>query len=673
MKGENWQNGQIVLTDDLNRAQSAKDDSIRDRRSDALSSGVLVDVLSEFAITKSLAYANRIDVAHGTAYDGDGERIVIADTIAYDATRPNTTSTDGLGGFVLTRQSTGSIAVILTDTPNAHKYVFIKYLKTTDTTVVSGTDTPAQIIYPKFDDGYEVVVFSSATALTTISAIYALVPSLDVAKYVFIGSVNLSSGTITAGTIDTSLKTYSYVKDVNLNAVITPKVYAPGDITYALNTTSTLEHHVQCIGTGVVSPTNPHGLTSDDLLLGDKKVITHEKYLHNKGIAVGKAGQLDADSALMGTVAWTTLDPDEFVIEGFNADQSAVADSNTVDFSAIPDYRYAVLFRNGPALVSQTQYVLYLNTVDTAIHLAVKTGVATPGDQYTIEIRTGVFPGIDLVTGIANPVIETVKNAADWKDVGTGVALPHIIPLWETEFSQTRVLTAISQYPPAPDGLSNFTYKTDLRQFGTIGSDQLNRDSATDTVTIDHNVTVAKTATITTALAVTGTTELTGKLDALGAVTALDDITVNTVGKNVFVNTGMVSPKKVPAISVDSYSGDLSAVSVATITIPAYAAPNFIVIQASALLGTRTSGGSTVSTYRNVSLNATPIGQLQVSTIAAGSGDDVTCQATTGFTQHLIAGVGYVASSINTITLDAQVASGSVTADSQHRLVVMMG
>ena len=143
---------------------------------------------------------------------------------------------------------------------------------------------------------------------------------------------------------------------------------------------------------------------------------------------------------------------------------------------------------------------------------------------------------------------------------------------------------------------------------------------------------------------------------------------------NLASGTGLY--KKVAAVTVDSFKGDIAGGAASPVlTVQPNSAPNFIIVSCSAYLGTRTGESAMVSSSRNILFNGTVIGTLTAATIAAGAGDDVICAATTGFSHHLIPGVGndYDSTVANTIQLAALSASGTQTFDSQHRIVVQMG
>jgi hypothetical protein len=146
------------------------------------------------------------------------------------------------------------------------------------------------------------------------------------------------------------------------------------------------------------------------------------------------------------------------------------------------------------------------------------------------------------------------------------------------------------------------------------------------------------------------------------------------IPKNLYLSSGTALSKPVVALSVVSYAGDIGAGAASPLlTIPANAAPNFILVTCGAYMGVRTGESAQVDAIRNVMLNATVLGTLRVSTIAAGEGDDVLCAATVGYTQHLVAGVGYTSTVANTINLAALSYTGTLTADAQHRITVLMG
>ena len=113
----------------------------------------------------------------GIAYDINSNRIFISstDTTLYNASNTTTTTPDGIGGNVLTPQSTGCVNIPLT--PSVLNYLWIDYLVTTDTSAYTLNEITQAKIFFKLTDGYNISVTtvntppdSSSIFLGTVTA-----------------------------------------------------------------------------------------------------------------------------------------------------------------------------------------------------------------------------------------------------------------------------------------------------------------------------------------------------------------------------------------------------------------------------------------------------------------------------------------------------------------------
>jgi hypothetical protein len=629
MKKELWQDKQKVLTEDLERSQSTKEAAIRERLMDSFSSGILKENLDEFGFEATIGYTDRFTIKIGNAYDLNGERIIIADdSILFDPDKPNTLSDDGLGGFKLTPQSTGSYGIQATS--GKINYVFIQYLQTVDPSVYTIKKDSTEKLYTKADDGYEIRVVLSDSIVDPITI------NPDPSAFLYLGYVDdLAGGVIGSGSFNTNNRTYCQISNSRF-LTATPKSDGSDKTTsYQSSQTSPyvpfpigLSEHIKAVGTGFVSPTNPHGLTHSDLGYTGKSVEIHEKFLHASGIIGDQNTTVSSLYGVVNTITAPTID--EFFIKGFLANEFIVIRDVTLDNQLILGNQI-LQFKSGSVPLDNGTYYVYVNNQTKQIELAGPTG-----KSFTL-----VKSGQTIVIPVAD--VSVLSN-------------PNNFSLWSIDFSQAKILSDISevQFPNPANGWSNFTNKIDLRTFGTTDSNNLNRDSLSDTVLIDHNLKINK------------------KITAINVV-AIGDI----IGNNILADEGMtIAGKAVSAINVKSYAGDLSEASSATITIDANEAPNFIAVHASAKLGTSDTTASSYA-YRPVQLNGSEKFILYISSMAASSGDWVHTHATCGCSQHFIAGADYSPTAVNTITMAALVKSlasgGALDMDNQHRLVVIMG
>jgi hypothetical protein len=482
MKQEKWHNGQIALTNDLNRAQSTKEDAIRERFEDLHTRGILSGALSEFAISAHPATNDKIDVAAGIAYALSGERIYLNDSISYNPSNVTATSTNGLGGFVLTPKSTGSRGITLE--PGKYNYIFIRQLDVTDAATVTATDIPGEIVYPKIDDGYAIKVVTQAPPY--VINVYSLLTDPD--NYVYLGYVDyVTGGTIGSdriyGTVDNKYPVERIkIIDSAVRAVVAPVAVSSRSV-YTNGTDSSLATHINAVGTGTITNVNPHGITLQDLGVTLKSAENHEKYIHSASInAPGTSTH--TTSALYGNINAKGLTPlpniDDLVIEGMAGIESAIQNGATMNAADVP-YRYFIFFRDsttGSTYLPDGTYIIYADINAKTFGIASSVGV---GYQFYVQIRDNALPTPNIIGNYTG----TVNNLASLSDA-------NVMQLWQIDFTTSgsylggRIVSNITPAPPS--GISNFNNRVDLRYFGSIGSDQLQHDGRTDTVTINHNV-----------------------------------------------------------------------------------------------------------------------------------------------------------------------------------------
>lgn len=294
---------QRIIKQVLDWLQQSKGEAITERMGDIFTTGVAFDstpfpdlehrnmnILGTDAVLPFGYPALNPDGFHvlvdsGVAY-ASGERIAIPDaTITYDATAPSHTTNDGLGGFVSTPRSTGSFDIPLTAT--LYNYIYIGYLQTCDDSVFTlHKITNAKQFY-KRTDGYQFYIATSALAGQQD------ILNPDVLSYVFLGVVNLT-GTNTALTANISQVNRQHFKTQlrrigietsNLLLTDRPSTYAVGQQKLFL------DDHIKAVGTGIVSPTNPHGTALADIGVPPLETVeSHRKLEHANGIIGGTPG-----------------------------------------------------------------------------------------------------------------------------------------------------------------------------------------------------------------------------------------------------------------------------------------------------------------------------------------------------------------------------------------------
>ncbi len=458
MKKEIWQEDQPVLRADLVLAQSSKEDSITARQADTFKYGIVRDsqLLAElipFEITVNVTPYSA-DIGTGVAYDPAGERIIIDSAVPYDALLPTTLTDNGIGGTTLTPQSTGSVTVPLT--ASLVNYIYISYLQTTDPTVFTLQDGTNSRLFTKGDDGYLVQVVTDAGP--TVGDPETFKPN---ANAVFLGVVDIAQ-------VLTLTERHTYnLKQNNLLATVPDALNTLDALSqpYATNQEVSHDEHVRAVGTGQVTPVNPHGLAIADLTgsFAGKTSELHEKLFHESGISGDDASLTSGlygfavDSA--GAPIAPTFARDNFIIKKLLATEAVQINGITVSSSDLTeDFLFYFVDAVGNFLDNGT-YTIYLDSLTKTLKLAAN-GSPSNTAYRVYGVTSGVFTNLNTVS-LAS-VVSTGTNFLLWEVV------------WDSSGSGL--------------GNDNFTSVVDKRFFGTIGSESLRRDSETDTVTIDHNI-----------------------------------------------------------------------------------------------------------------------------------------------------------------------------------------
>ena len=308
MKGQLNRSGQVALRkESLDYGAFSLEEGIRERTLDAFSYGVIPDsqVNGEsfpFEITsisagtinvgtgKAIAPTSNTDFETLTSIDPlfgcdhietGGERILIsladvgASGPAYSrvvasagsgaGTGPYLETDDNIGGYAYTPASTGAKAIPLVDGVNR---IWISYIPAIDPSTYAIHPITLARLFPKKLDGYEIY--------PTLSDVK---PGPSDERYFKIGNVTVVGGAVT--TIDQSMMPFAKTNlkrvGVKVDSTKAPSVYQDG-------TEAFLDDHINAIGSGVVSATDPHGLAVSDLTGYADIGVVHNQIAHVNGI-----------------------------------------------------------------------------------------------------------------------------------------------------------------------------------------------------------------------------------------------------------------------------------------------------------------------------------------------------------------------------------------------------
>ena len=257
MKGLVLYSGIEPVVDDFNVSLSQfTQQAIKERLTDYISNGIVHQEAGstyEFALTPNTLDATKIDVSFGTSYYS-GERIYIDANILYDPTNPS--KTDPSSGKP-TPQSTGNIAVSLADyTLSTLNYFWIQYLQTIDITSIAIHPITAEKFFTRQTDGYQIIVSTLNDPLI-----------LPLADSVYLGSVRAQGigNPISSSYISLINRTFA-LTHYNTVKVKTPRAdRADATAVYSASEIHVADDHIMAVGTGTITPVNPHGLTLADL------------------------------------------------------------------------------------------------------------------------------------------------------------------------------------------------------------------------------------------------------------------------------------------------------------------------------------------------------------------------------------------------------------------------
>jgi len=257
MKGLALYSGIEPVVDDFNISLSQfTQQAVKERLTDYVDNGIVHQEAGstfEFALTPNTLDNTKIDVSLGTAYFS-GERIFVDANVLYDPTNPYKTD---LSSGKPTPQSTGNISVSLANyTLGTVNYFWIQYLQTIDISQIAIHPITAEKFFTRQTDGYWIIVSTTNNPI-----------SLPLANSVYLGSVT-AQGTgnpLTPSHISLVNRTFA-VTHFNAVKVKTPKADRSNATTvYNADETHVADDHVMAIGTGTITPVNPHGLTLADL------------------------------------------------------------------------------------------------------------------------------------------------------------------------------------------------------------------------------------------------------------------------------------------------------------------------------------------------------------------------------------------------------------------------
>lgn len=289
MKGIIFGSGQRIVKSIMDWLQLSKDERILQDNKSIFSSGILKNSHielgglqdREFKIvsgTNDTRPAFRIKVTEGSAFDTNGERIVINtnDSLTtYNYNNINRTASTGLVTLTLPL-STGSDDITVEDAKA--NYVFIKYLENVDPNLyVLNKITKARQFY-KATDGFAITVTVNNVAPEPG---YLLLANVDLSAGYGSSSVNYSIIT------DYSARQYGKVRvnRVGIRTVSAVSLTVSRTSTYTDDTDYLVDDHIKAVGDGTRTAKNPHGMAIADTGTSVADInASHQQLFHDAGI-----------------------------------------------------------------------------------------------------------------------------------------------------------------------------------------------------------------------------------------------------------------------------------------------------------------------------------------------------------------------------------------------------
>ena len=449
MNRVNFFDGMEVSAGDLQYAQSALAQQIKDSRTDLMDFGVTSAVDSYVQLdpaTSGSLGTPTIRILPFSAYTYTGERIQTALTfgLALDLSDSAGTNNRRLG-------TQGSLADEDFGWENgATYYICVKYIERgARPKPQEDTSLPyASRVY----SGYEFYALRKGVDSFIVDGVNPYI-ILATATY----SEDALTNTKTLAIQNNGITQYATIDGSRVG--ITPEnivtgSYAPQDPTN--NSKVTLSDHIHAIyDVEAVSASNPHGITADLLGIDTESVPTHEKMYHSDGLLASINGIDSTSSALYATPISQVGVVD--LLKVYNLQNGEILHYNGKSITYFADKN--IIFAN--IALSDTNgfwpdgiYKLYISTESNNIFISVPSNSSAASRKYTISYDT------TLPSEERTPVLSSSIDATK-----------HYL-VYSFEFKEEKQQGISGLGVP-----SNFYSLTDNRTFGSISASNLQVDS----------------------------------------------------------------------------------------------------------------------------------------------------------------------------------------------------
>lgn len=415
MKFSQFFSAQRIIRQVLDFLQTSKEEAIKERFTDFFGDGVVQGELNSMSIVTKTddpsIQTDRVKVDTGSAYFS-GERMFISvATVAYDVTNVSDTTDDGLGNPLSTPHSTGSFDIPLT--LGSINYLYIAYLQATDETQFTLHKLTGAKQFYKRTDGYEIRV-----NITGVNP--------DVARFILLGTVNMTSGSGSAIPANVSTNNRPLcrtrtnkvgIETANLSKTDRPASYSLGNQSYPLDS------HIKAVGTGTVSPINPHGMTLADLGVSSFQTVEEHRILEHSNVLITTDSTNPFPSTSGMFVLKIDAPMDALYIYRLISGQVLIINGLGYDYTTFPSDQQLYLTNNklvgGTPLAANTYQIVFDPSVVGGIDYIAGTAAVTSVTK--IWLATVAWDGVNTIIGTPidrRRIGGSVNRMQTWKTSG---------------------------------------------------------------------------------------------------------------------------------------------------------------------------------------------------------------------------------------------------------------
>lgn len=449
MNRTNFFDGMEISASDLQYAQAALAQQIKNNRTDIVGAGVtspVDDYVRLDPATNGSTKTPTIRILPFSAYNYNGDRIQTALTygLALDLTNLADRRLGEQGE--LSDEDFGWEPPSTLDGSTTY-YICVKYIERGARPLPQdGSDTAyASRVY----SGYEFYALRQGIDSLLVNGIN---------PYIILATATYTETTIdgqTAKTLTIQNKGITQYATIDGSKVGSTPSTTPTSI-YDMTSTNaiTLKDHINAYADiNSVSPKNPHGITAEFLGIDTQSVPTHEKLFHSDGLLAGDKG-INTQTSGLYTIPVKRLGVVD-LLRCFNlaSDELLHYKGKSISYFISNDVNYTdITLSDDNGTWPDGTYKLYINTTNNNLVINVPSGSEASSRSYSIQTSNATTPTQ------AFPVVGEIDTSNNYL-------------LYTFNFSHDKQISSIV------DGESNYISLTDNRTFGSISSANLQRNA----------------------------------------------------------------------------------------------------------------------------------------------------------------------------------------------------